>query len=239
MHYPTYRYPLTLKEVDEGGDDAAGKGVKDPDEDADHDNADDHDHRVVYGLLGSGPHDLLELALHLAEPTGDTLEKAGLFVLLGLLVRLRGLGSGLGVSAGLFDLLVVRHSVSPFFLVTLPQASSLGLGVERVLSAEGAVLVSLQTVGSVLLVLVGDVVALFALGASQGDLHPRTGFCHVSAPPSMVRAQQKMPGPAIPNPSTFEKGTGKARLQSKHGRFGMICLPMSSRGGKGFVPITP
>ncbi len=60
----------------------------------------------------------------------------------------------------------------------------LGLGVDRVLSAEGTILVHLQTVCGVLLVLLGVVVALLALVAPQGDLHPVASFCHtVSAPP--------------------------------------------------------
>ena len=57
----------------------------------------------------------------------------------------------------------------PFFLVSgchlNRDGSLLGLGVDRVLPAEGAVLVQLQTVGGILLVLLGVVVALFALVA--------------------------------------------------------------------------
>ena len=48
--------------------------------------------------------------------------------------------------------------------------------MNRVLPAEGAVLVQFQTVGSVLLVLVGVVVPLLALGAAQSDLHPVAMF---------------------------------------------------------------
>ena len=46
------------------------------------------------------------------------------------------------------------------------------------LTAEGAVLVEFQTVGGILLVLVGVVVALFALGAAQSDLNAGTCFGH-------------------------------------------------------------
>ena len=46
------------------------------------------------------------------------------------------------------------------------------------LPAEGAVLVEFQTVGGILLVLVGVVVALFALGAAQSDLNAGTCFGH-------------------------------------------------------------
>ena len=47
-----------------------------------------------------------------------------------------------------------------------------------VLPAEGAVLVQFQTVRGVLLVLVGVVVALLALGTTQSDLDAGTGFGH-------------------------------------------------------------
>ena len=54
------------------------------------------------------------------------------------------------------------------FLSLLPL---LGLRVDRVLSAEGAVLLHLQTVRVVLLVLDRVVVSLLALVAAQGDLY--------------------------------------------------------------------
>ena len=47
------------------------------------------------------------------------------------------------------------------------------------LSAEGAVLVELQTVRGILLVLHGVVVSLLALRAPQGDLDARAGLCHL------------------------------------------------------------
>ena len=50
--------------------------------------------------------------------------------------------------------------------------------MDSVLAAEGAVLVEFQTVGGILLVLVGVVVALLALGATQGDLNAGSGFGH-------------------------------------------------------------
>ena len=59
----------------------------------------------------------------------------------------------------------------------------LGLVVDGVLSAEGAILVELQTIRGILLVLHGIVVSLLALRASQGDLHPCAGFRHIQAPP--------------------------------------------------------
>ena len=52
--------------------------------------------------------------------------------------------------------------------------------MNSVLSAEGAVLVQLQTVGGILLVLLSDVVSLLALRAPQGDLDASAGLtCHV------------------------------------------------------------
>ena len=59
----------------------------------------------------------------------------------------------------------------------------LGLVVDGVLSAEGAILIQLQTIRGILLVLHGIVVSLLALRASQGDLHPCAGFRHIQAPP--------------------------------------------------------
>ena len=50
--------------------------------------------------------------------------------------------------------------------------------MHSVLSAEGAVLVELQTLGGVALVLVGVVVTLLALGTTQSNLDTATGFRH-------------------------------------------------------------
>jgi hypothetical protein len=50
--------------------------------------------------------------------------------------------------------------------------------VERVLSAEGTILVQFQLIRGVLLVLHGIVVSLLALVASQSDFH-----AHLTAPP--------------------------------------------------------
>ena len=63
------------------------------------------------------------------------------------------------------DVLFLSHDEIPFL------ASLLGLRVDRVLSAEGAVLLHLQTVRVVLLVLDRVVVSLLALVAAQGDLY--------------------------------------------------------------------
>jgi hypothetical protein len=62
-----------------------------------------------------------------------------------------------------------------------------------VLSAEGAVLVELQTLSGVALVLGGVVVALFALGTPQRDLHTVTGFRHIGTSFKLSPSKQKTP----------------------------------------------
>jgi hypothetical protein len=64
------------------------------------------------------------------------------------------------------------HSYTPFL------NQLLGLVVERVLAAEGAILVQFKLVRGVLLVLHRIVVSLLALVASQGDFN-----AHLTAPP--------------------------------------------------------
>ena len=92
----------------------------------------------------------------------------GLFVLLGL--------------DGLLYLFVLSHCYPSFMSAFWGQL--LGLIVNSVLSAEGTILVQLQTVGGILLVLHGVVVSLLALRAPEGDLDASAGLtCHVSAPP--------------------------------------------------------
>jgi hypothetical protein len=141
---------------------------------------DDHEHheqkndsRVVQQLFLGRPGDLLELVPHVLERIADLLEeihKTGCKLLEEV---------GLGV---LFDLLF-SHG-----LHILPKSGKggavctarrlLGLAVSRVLLAETAVLVQLDTIGGVLLVLHGIVVTLLALGAGQH--HFVTGnACHV------------------------------------------------------------
>ena len=70
----------------------------------------------------------------------------------------------------LLDLFFLCHRAISFQL--------LGLGMDRMLSAEGAILVHFKTVRVVLLVLHRVVVSLLALIASQSDLHS-----HLTAPP--------------------------------------------------------
>ena len=86
------------------------------------------------------------------------------------------------------------------------------------LTAEGAVLVEFQTVGGILLVLVGVVVALFALGAAQSDLNAGTCFGHGVRHlllDSAFLGQQKtrgqpytpIPGTTIKSMVTLQNGT--------------------------------
>src|SRR5918998_3511403 len=59
--------------------------------------------------------------------------------------------------------------------------ASAGLAVQRVLLVPRAVLHQLEPVGVVAPVLAGDVVAVLALLAGQGDLRTDVGGCHGSA----------------------------------------------------------
>src|SRR3954465_12294253 len=59
---------------------------------------------------------------------------------------------------------------------------SAGLAVQRVPAVLGAVLLQLEPVGVVAPVLAGDVVAVLALLAGQGDLRTDVGGCHGCAP---------------------------------------------------------
>src|SRR5215212_1907246 len=58
------------------------------------------------------------------------------------------------------------------------ESASAGFAVDRVLAVLGAVLHQLEPVGVVAPVLAGDVVAVLALLASQGDLRTDVGGCH-------------------------------------------------------------
>src|SRR5699024_9079537 len=133
--------------------------------DAHEDHTGNNDQGVVDGLLSGGPDDLLQLNLQLVEPAADAGKDAGLLLGLLVLLGLVGLaGSRLGV---LLHFFVLSHSDYPSFLSAVP-VGSLRLIVDGVLSAEGAVLVQLQTVRGILLVLHGVVVSLLALRAPQG-----------------------------------------------------------------------
>src|SRR3954451_1555257 len=73
-----------------------------------------------------------------------------------------------------------------------PRPRSAGLAVDRVLAVVRAVLHQLEPVGVVAPVLAGDVVAVLALLAGQGDLRTDVGGCHGSAP-SLVGAGWRGP----------------------------------------------
>lgn len=115
----------------------------------------DGDESVVGELLAGRPNDLLQLALHLAEPLADSPEEAGL----GVVVLLNG---GDCLCGGSADFLFVSHFHASF-------QKLLSLNVLGVLSAEGAIFAALQTVRSVLLVLDRVVVPLLAFFASECD----------------------------------------------------------------------
>lgn len=77
-----------------------------------------------------------------------------------------------------FFFLLFASSAILIYTPFLKSPILLGLGVERVLSAEGAILIEFQLIRSVLLVLHRIVVSLLALVASQSDFN-----AHLTAPP--------------------------------------------------------
>jgi hypothetical protein len=83
--------------------------------------------------------------------------------------------------------------------------------VERVLSAEGAILVQLQLVGSVLLVLHGIVVSLLALVASQSDFH-----AHLTAPPYYWYPVPASAGDTDCLPAVFKSGPHAPKAKNAH-----------------------
>ena len=112
-----------------------------------------------------------------------------------------------------------------------------------VLSAEGAVLVHLQTVGVVLLVLVGVVVSLLALRTPQGDLHACAGLCHTFGTSFNISGQAAFEPTAKNKLDTARLG----RIQQQSGAHSApldvtvrsgICLPVS-KNGEGDPRITP
>ena len=120
---------------------------------------DENDRGVDDDVSRRDPNDLFELGLEAAEPRSDT----------GAERRLILFHFGF-----LFDFFVLfLFDVSHFLLLSL-----LGFSVQRVLAAETAILVHLETIGIVLLVLLRIVVTLFAFAASESDLNS-----HLSAPP--------------------------------------------------------
>ena len=138
--------------ADDQTQDAAENGIQ-----RDHHNGCDrhgheHDDGVGLNVRLRRPHDLLQFALRVAEELGDVSPKP--FIL--------------ATKPGFFS--VLSAMMRPPFL--------LRLAVNRVLLAETAVLLHLKTIGVVLLVLRGVVVALLALGAGQSDFNG-----HLLTPP--------------------------------------------------------
>ena len=149
-----FRHGLPLDQRDDAVDDDAAHRIKDPDEDTDDQHARQNDERVVDHLALCRPHDLLQLALHFAEPAAEAFA---------------------GTDKEVF-LFCFCHDVHPFYSVGI--TASLRLGMDSVLLAESAILLHFETVRVVLLVLHRVVVSLLAFVASERDLDS-----HCSAPP--------------------------------------------------------
>ena len=109
-----------------------------------------------------------------------------------------------------------------------------------VLSAEGAVLVHLQTVGVVLLVLVGVVVSLLALRTPQGDLYACAGLCHTFG------TSFNISGTSAFEPTAKKLDTARlGRIQQQKAQSAPVCygeirqLPPCVPKGEGDLRITP
>ena len=140
-----FRHGLPLDQRDDAVHDDAALSIKDTDEDTDDQYARQNDERVIDHLALCRPHDLLQLALHFAEPAAEAFA---------------------GTDKEVF-LFCFCHDVHPFCLSDV----LLRLAVQGLLLAESAILFQFDTVGVVLLVLHGVVVSLLAFVASERDLH--------------------------------------------------------------------
>ena len=86
---------MLAEKGEESVDDGACNAIEDPNDDAYDDDADNDDPRLFQGICPGGPGDLFQFRLQLPEEPPHALEKAGLFVLVGLglgLFRLGGFG---------------------------------------------------------------------------------------------------------------------------------------------------
>ena len=142
-----FRHGLPLDQGDDAVHDDAAHSIKDTDEDTDDQYARQNDERVIDHLALCRPHDLLQLALHFAEPAAEAFA---------------------GTDKEVF-LFCFCHDVHPFYSVKI--TASLRLGMDSVLLAESAILLHFQTIGVILFVLHGVVVSLLAFVASERDLH--------------------------------------------------------------------
>ena len=148
---------LTSDEAGQGQDavyDEGADSIKDPNANTDDQNARQNNERVIDHLAPGRPYDLFQLALHFTEPAADAFACAGKEVFL----------------------FCFCHDFHPFCNAVF--TALLRLAVNRVLLAESAILLHLETVGIVLLVFHGVVVSLLAFVASECDL-----YAHFSAPP--------------------------------------------------------
>ena len=68
-----------VSQVDDGGDQSLSDEVEHPDENTNHNDTGNDDQSVLSYLLGGRPDNLLQLALELAEVSGNTLEQIFLF----------------------------------------------------------------------------------------------------------------------------------------------------------------
>ena len=142
-HDPT----LTLEEGNDTVYHDTADSIKYPDKNADDQNTDQNDDGVVDHLALRRPNNLLQLALHFAEPAADSL-------------------GGTDENVFLFRFCHVVHPFCNAFGIAL-----LRLVMNRVLLAESAILLHLKTVRVILLVLHGVVVSLLAFAASECDFH--------------------------------------------------------------------
>ena len=142
-----FRHGLPLDQGDDAVHDNAAHSIKDTDEDTDDQYARQNDERVIDHLALCRPHDLLQLALHFAEPAAEAFA---------------------GTDKEVF-LFCFCHDVHPFYGVTC--TALLRLGMDSMLPAESAILLHLKAIGVILLVLHGVVVSLLAFVASERDLH--------------------------------------------------------------------
>ena len=129
----------------------------------------ENDDAVVDHRFLVRPDDLFQLKLEILEPLGNP-AALGRFLVLRCLFFLFG-GS---------DLLVLRHRFVPFCSGQQDAAERrsgflLGFLMQRMLVAVSAVLHHFDSVGVILLVLLGNIVSLLAFCASQSDFNSHIG----------------------------------------------------------------
>jgi hypothetical protein len=103
--------------------------------------------------------------------------------------------------------------------------------VHGVLSAEGAVLLELQTLSGVALVLGGVVIALLTLRTPQRDLDTVTGFRHIGTSFLFCRSKQKTPERL----GRFRRSQGHKYPQKATGDRQYFASLRPAWAGKGFL----